>query len=268
MEKEAVSDAVCPRCEGRGWEVAKDGGAGTARRCSCFKKGLAGTLLEAARLPRRYTGCRLANFDIRHQDPGVRGQLQKALADSQRYVDGFLREDGTFRSAGLIYVGPPGAGKTHLAAAVLVELIQSYRISGRFADFTSLIHQIQSSFDPKSSESKREVLDPVINAPLLVLDELGSQKPTPWVQDILYLIINTRYNERRPTFFTTNYSLDTPRTSARSLDRGADLMPVGEPLSRRIEARLVSRLCEMARPILLDSVSDHRREVKMPANRI
>ena len=268
MDKEAVSDTVCPRCEGRGWVLAKDGGAGTARRCDCFKQGLAGTLLAGAQLPRRYVGCRLSNFATSHPTPGVRGQLQKALADSKRYVDGFLREDGTFRSAGLIYVGPPGTGKTHLAVAVLVELIQAYRVSGRFADFTSLIHQIQSSFDPKSPESKREVLDPVIRAPLLVLDELGAQKPTPWVQDILYLIINSRYNERRPTFFTTNYGLEGGRPATRSLDRGADLMPVAEPLSRRIEARLVSRLCEMARPILLDSVSDHRREVKMPANRI
>ncbi len=269
MNQADASDPECPECEGRGWIVERDGGAGIARRCDCFKRGLANNLLSYAHLPRRYAACRLANFDVRHQEPGIRGQLQKALAESRRYIEGFLRPDGNFTSAGLIFVGPPGTGKTHLAVAVLVDLIQTYRISGHFADFTSLIHQIQSTFDPKSPESKREVLDPVMRSPLLVLDELGAQKPSPWVQDILYLIINTRYNERRPTFFTTNYPLDPPARSTRTLDRGRDsFVSAAEPLAKRIEARLVSRLCEMARPISLDAVADHRREVKMPANRV
>ncbi len=250
--------------------LVADGGAGTAQRCDCFKRDLGPALLNQAQVPERYLNCRLANFDTRHPDPGVRAQLNRALADTRRYVEGFLREDGSYAPLGLVFYGPPGTGKTHLAVAVLIELIEGYRVAGRFADFTTLIHRIQSTFDPSSPQSKQQVLDPIMEAPLLVLDELGAQKPTPWVQDILYLIINNRYNQRLPTLFTTNYLLDSPAGSAeKSLDRGADIAFAGDRvLSRRIEARLVSRLCEMARAIPMDAVTDHRREVKMPANRV
>ncbi len=263
-----VSPAECPLCGGSGWLIVPDGGAGTARRCECYKRGLGDALLSRTGLPDRYRGCRLANFDTRHPNAGIASQLKRALAECQRYVEEFVRPDGRTTSTGLIFTGPPGAGKTHLAAAVLIELVSTYRLAGRFADFTSLVHQIQSTFDPSSPESKREVLDPIMTVPLLVFDELGAQKPTEWVQDTLYLIINTRYNARRATFFTTNYRLEEPPSGkGQNLDRGADRGMGSEYLGRRIEARLVSRLCEMARAIPLDTVTDHRREVKMPANR-
>ena len=129
---------------------------------------------------------------------------------------------------------------------------------GLFVEFTSLIHQIQSTFDPNSPESKRQVLDPLAEAELLVLDELGAQQPTPWVRDVLYLMINTRYTRRLPTLFTTNYRFDPPAPTAAkagakrpaTLDRGRD-PEGGAPafdeavlLSSRLPAMLVSRLHE------------------------
>ncbi|MFP3939599.1 MAG: hypothetical protein ACLF0P_04775, partial [Thermoanaerobaculia bacterium] len=100
----------------------------------------------------------------------------------------------------------------------------------------------------------------------------GAQKPTPWVQDVLYLIINSRYTERRPTIFTTNYRLSLPQASrergaerprrSASLDRGADPEDEYTLLERRISPQLVSRLYEMAEQVRLDSVEDYRRVVK------
>ncbi|MEM9291382.1 MAG: ATP-binding protein [Acidobacteriota bacterium] len=275
-------DPDCPRCEGRGWELRPDGGAGSARRCSCQQGSDLESLLAASGLPARYRDLSLERFDTHQNDPlaGGKTQLLRARKESQAYVERFLEPGRGFTDAGLLFYGPTGTGKTHLAAASLVEIIRRYRIVGRFVDFTTLVSRIQSTFDPRSPESRRQVLDPVMKARLLVLDELGAQKPTPWVLDVLYLVINTRYVERLPTLFTTNYALEEGATAAvssgasrsapdgRNLDRGAEQRgPSLESLERRIGARLVSRLCEMAKPIPMTAVEDFRRNVKMQQHR-
>jgi len=258
------SAAPCPECGGRGWIVHPDGGAGTAKPCDCRHDGVIPRLIAAAGVPTRYAQCRLDKFQV--DQSGFRGPLERARATAVRYVDDFLAADGSFRESGLIFIGSPGVGKTHLAVATLFELIDRYRVRGRFVDFTTLIYDIQATFDPRSPESKQAIMDPVMDAEVLILDELGAQKPSPWVSEILYLILNTRYTSRLPTLFTTNYRLpaDEPPPSDTNAGIGREGLDL---LTSRIPAMLVSRLFEMAQPVEIES-RDYRQLVMMHQHRV
>ncbi len=265
-----IADAVCERCGGRGWILEEDGGAGTAIACECQAESIVPRLLRLAGIPARYHDCSLESFTTDAPDPGHRDQLLAAKTRSRRYVDDFLTEEGRFTEQGLLFTGPTGVGKTHLAVATLAQLIQRYRVHALFTDCTALIHRLQSTFEPRSNRGKREVLDPILGAEVLLVDDLGAQKPSEWVSEILYLIFNERYSARLPTLVTTNLRLERDEDEEPSA-LGAVYASASEPRPRRrlaresvytrLPASLVSRLYEMTRTIRIEA-GDFRREIK------
>jgi len=267
MAVHEVERAVCPSCGGRGWVVQLDGGAGTARPCFCRQYEVVPRLIEAAGIPDRYRDCRLASFKLTRGSAAEGAQLLQARSLAQRYVDDFMKPQGDFARSGLLFIGPPGVGKTHLAVGVLIEAIERYSVRGRFVELSTFFNQMQSTFGQAASESTQAVLAPLMDVQLLVLDELGTQQPTPWIRDVLYLVINTRYARRLPTLFTTNYRLTAAASDApgsgKSLDRGRDPDPTWDEataLASRLPSMLVSRLYEMTQPVLLTAVGDFRRD--------
>jgi hypothetical protein len=140
--------------------------------------------------------------------------------------------------------------------------------TGRFIDFTSFVSDIQSTFDPSNPESKHDLLDPVLNTGLLVLDDLGARQPTPFVHEILYLIVNTRYVNQRPTIFTTNLQLEATQAKPVSSSGERFSQPLAfdqsesgrvSLLSNRLQPLLVSRLFEMTKTVVLEA-EDYRKK--------
>jgi DNA replication protein DnaC len=103
----------------------------------------------------------------------------------------------------LVLTGASGCGKTHIAAAIVNELL----VRGEPALFVvvpDLLDHLRAAYQPGSDVGYDELFERVRNAPVLVLDDLGTQSPTPWAQEKLFQLINHRFNSRLPTVVTTN----------------------------------------------------------------
>ena len=224
--RDAEHTDVCKECFGTGTKVDPVKGA---MPCPCQKSARFRRLIDAARIPRRYQKCSFANFKC---DPGT--SQDTALGHALKFADQY-----PIVERGLLFMGPAGVGKTHLAVSIIRHLTQK-GFGGLFYEFGSLLKEIQDSYNPVSKSSELKVLAPVFQADVLVLDELGATVPTEWVRDTMYQIINKRYNDNKLTIFTTNYS-----------DKNKEL-------EERITYRLRSRLFEMCTNVVIDG-EDYRR---------
>ena len=228
----------CPLCDDTGWKPVDENGVRRVVRCDCWREQVGQSRLVDANIPKRYLHCTLGNFTAYNES------LERAVAQAKRVADEFPAA-----TRGLFLEGQPGVGKTHLAVAVLKQLIQTTAARGLFYDTRELLRVIRSTYDPSIRTTELQVLRPVTNADLLVLDDLGAEKTSEWVDETMNLIVNTRYNEGRLTIFTSNYP-DIPDDT----DPNALLFRIGH--------RMRSRLHEMCEFVVMDG-ADYR---EMPQN--
>jgi DNA replication protein DnaC len=248
---------VCALCEGSGLRVVeREGGLRVAAACVCRVERKAARLLAQARIPTRYADCTLESYDT--QFPTADRSLKGALMQAKSFVKAYpVDTDGK----GLLITGSIGVGKTHLAVGLLQSLIVERGVQGLFYDYRDLLKHVQNSYERKVEQSEREVLAPVFEAEVLVLDELGAAKPTDWVWDTVAHILNTRYNDRRTTILTTNYANLPPLGTGEPAPRGAKAVMREETLGDRITERMRSRLQEMCVVVEMQG-EDFRQKVK------
>lgn len=181
---------ICDKCADMGIVNVGDN---TYKTCDCElhrqKQDKIKTLFESAAIPKRYQAKTLDNFDQSWQP--------KAFEAAKDYIDNWRQYSDEGRS--LFLVGDVGTGKSHLAYAILNALIKK-SVPGMVASVPDMLDDLRDNKDGQI-EALKEI-------DLLVLDDLGSQKNTEWVTERLFVILNARYADLKPTIITSNHRLE------------------------------------------------------------
>ncbi|HEX9841384.1 MAG TPA: AFG1/ZapE family ATPase [bacterium] len=277
--REGLAVSACHRCDGTGVVVRAIGATAEAALCECSQRcltcGGARYLFQrdpAGREIARMCECELRRVRIRlYNEARVPGKYALATL-SERYRDRhnqvafntfrLLAKDYQRGHKGLLLMGPAGVGKTHLVAAFIRELIFSHGIPVMFRDFFHLLADLRSGYSNDTPES--QVIDPLVAVEVLVIDELGKGRNTPWEQNILDVIISQRYNNEKTTIFTSNYT-DSRRTTLAEHIRPKDgstteRQEIRDTLAERVGPRIYSRLKEMCDFITLSGPDRREQE--------
>lgn len=251
---------LCPLCEGSGLRITeRPDGSRAARDCECRIERRRQRALTSANIPRLYQDRTFANYDTADRDD-KRYTLNAAKYTAEKFVASYPVDT---RGIGLLFTGSIGTGKTHLAVSVLKGILDKGG-TGMFYHFQDLIKKIQNSFNRNVQATEAEILEPILNAEVLVLDELGASKPSDWVFDTIAHVLNTRYNERRTTIITTNYAnsdaLLVPGKSLSVFEEAREALR-NETLGDRVGERMRSRIQEMC--MVVEMIGpDHRKTEK------
>jgi DNA replication protein DnaC len=165
---------------------------------------------------------------------------------------------------GLVFMGPVGVGKTHLAAGIAKKITLEKGYSCKFVGFFHLLSDIKEGYSDRKSE--KEIIEPFAKAPVLVIDELGKGRNNEWEANILDQIISKRYNNSNEltTIITTNYTTRSESTLRHTRTR-MKIDPListkkkifeeellQETLQERVGDRIFSRLVEMCKMIEME----------------
>ncbi len=211
----------CELCDDTGWKPVTIDGVRRVVRCDCWQQLLTRRLFDEARIPPRYRACGFETFQVYPNE-----KLTNAVGKVRRFAERFPDVQ-----KGFCLIGPHGVGKTHLAVATLRAALARGN-QGLFYEVSDLLRVIRSTYNPVTKTAEMDILQPLVSAQLLVLDDVGKEKTSEWVEETMTFIVNARYNQRLVTIFTSNYE-DTPDIDA--LDS----------LRVRVGARMYSRMHEM-----------------------
>ena len=277
----------CPNCQGSGWKVVERTEKGPQRLsadkpgsvaqgapnlawavpCDCTTGDRTERALQRARVPERYRHCDFENYETDNDIENVtREQLaawNRSLTQAKILVQRFAGDFPAGSEHGLLLMGPCGVGKTHLAVSAMKTIVLRGH-SGLFYDYRELLKAIQDSYNPENQATEMSVLEPVLKTEILVLDDVGSSKPSLWALETVGHILNTRYNDKRVTLLTTNFlDADTATASPSQSPRVAGIRaPTTEDsLTERVGKRIRSRLYEMCRTLEIYA-PDYRKEIR------
>ena len=237
-----MAKADCKRCGGTGWIVSAQDGTSFADRCACVDEKLSEEKTRRAQIPEKFAQ---ATFDTL-KFPSDNPMAERDLKTASVQVRGYSRDFPKTPKPGLLLFGKTGTGKTHMAVAVLRELI-SRGHEGIFFHYQTLLERIYAGYNKTLGTSDVSAYESALETEILLIDDLGAHSINDWVEDTVTSIVTHRYNHRKPMIITTNLS---------DPEIGGSL--IKNTLEERVGPRVRSRLFEMCTVVKLANVDDYR----------
>ncbi len=230
----------CPTCNDERYFYETDEfGYRNAIPCGCIRLDRKVDAFNKAAVPSRYLDATFGRINANKNAQDMAVARQKAWRFAREFEPGVQ---------GLLFYGSTGTGKTYLTIAILRYLLINRGVRARFSEFMHLLSALRASYGDRGKAE--DVLRPLVDVPLLVIDELGKGRGTDWELSVLDELISKRYNAQRTTIFTTNYGIDANQATGQQ----------EESLLDRVGVRIHSRLMEMCEPVRLTGY-DYRREL-------
>ena len=173
-------DKVCEKCDGTGWIPGESHGIKAVTRCDCIFVERRDRIERSASIPPLYQTASLENFLLPKDNPVAARSLQSVMLNVRSYAREFPQTD----KPGLLFVGEPGTGKTHLAVAA-GRILMERGFECLFFDYQNLLDRIRSGYDAASGTSDREAYRTALDVEVLLLDDLGAHRTTDWVEEAL-----------------------------------------------------------------------------------
>lgn len=228
---------TCPLCNGRGWVFVDDN---TVKECECGirQKEIQAGRLKFAAIPETYKDVTLKDMTTRYYLKPDSKQLFKTIAETIKWYLEHLPEQIEAGKGLYLWSDTKGSGKTMLAAALANELINNHKRYVKFATSLDILDEIKATYSNEGNESK--LLKDLVNTDILIIDDFGTERSSDWAGEKFYQIVNNRYINKKVTFYTSNYDLQTLKYDDRITNRIRErsyLIHFPEESVREVKAR-------------------------------